>query len=183
MYWERDENGGWFKCDFGGKRFIENFPDEPVTNVSYYEADAYAKWAGKRLPTEAEWEKAASWDEDKGAKRLYPWGEVVPDSMKAKLLESKIWKPADVFTYEDGKSYYGCYGMLSDCWEWTQSEFMAYPGFKSGFAEYNDKWFGNQKVLRGGSFGTPKDSTRNTYRNFFRCIERWMISGFRCAKG
>ena len=186
MYWEKDESadggGGWFKCDFGGKRYIENFPDEPVSNVSYYEADAYAKWAGKRLPTEAEWEKAASWDEDKNEKRLYPWGDEPADNMKTNMLESKIWKPADVFTYEEGKSYYGCYGMLSDCWEWTSSEFMAYPGFKSGFAEYNDKWFGNQKVLRGGSFGTPKDSTRNTYRNFFRCHERWMISGFRCAR-
>jgi formylglycine-generating enzyme required for sulfatase activity len=72
--------------------------------------------------------------------------------------------------------------MVGECWEWTQSEFMAYPGFKSGFAEYNDKWFGSQKVLRGGSFGTPRLNTRNTYRNFFRPDERWMISGFRCAK-
>lgn len=184
MYWEKDdpEDSGWYKCDFGGKRYIENFPDEPVTNVSYYEADAFAKWAGKRLPTEAEWEKAASWDEDKKDKRLYPWGNEPADYMRANLLESKLWKPTEVFAYEDGKSYYGSYGMLSNCWEWTQSEFMAYPGFKSGFAEYNDKWFGSQKVLRGGSFGTPKDSTRNTYRNFFRCHERWMLAGFRCAK-
>jgi len=72
--------------------------------------------------------------------------------------------------------------MIGDTWEWTGSEFVAYPGFKSGFAEYNDKWFTNQKVLRGGSFGTPKDSTRNTYRNFFKAHERWLISGFRCAK-
>ncbi len=72
--------------------------------------------------------------------------------------------------------------MIGDTWEWTGSEFTAYPGFRSGFAEYNDKWFTNQKVLRGGSFGTPKDSTRNTYRNFFKTQERWLISGFRCAK-
>jgi len=182
LYWERDENGSWFKCDFKGKRFIENFPDEPVTNVSFFEADAYARWAGKRLPTEAEWEKAAAWDEDKGSKRLYPWGDEAPDEFKCNLLESRIWSPADVFTYEQGKSYYGCYGMIGDTWEWTGSEFVAYPGFRSGFAEYNDKWFSNQKVLRGGSFGTPKDSTRNTYRNFFKTHERWMISGFRCAK-
>jgi ergothioneine biosynthesis protein EgtB len=182
LYWKRDENGSWFRQDFMRKRYVENFPDEPVTNVSYYEADAFAKWAGKRLPTEAEWEKAAAWDEDRGRKRLYPWGEDKPDETKANLLESRVWKPTDVLTYETGKSYYGCYGMMSDCWEWTSSEFMPYPGFKSGFAEYNDKWFGNQKVLRGGSFGTPKDSTRNTYRNFFRPHERWMIAGFRCAK-
>ncbi|MBZ0202839.1 MAG: ergothioneine biosynthesis protein EgtB [Ignavibacteria bacterium] len=182
MYWEKDENGSWFRCDFKGKRFIENFPNEPVTNVSFFEADAYARWAGKRLPTEAEWEKAASWDEDKSTKRLYPWGNEEPTDFHANLLESRIWSPADVFTYEKGKSFYGCYGMIGDTWEWTGSEFIAYPGFKTGFAEYNDKWFSNQKVLRGGSFGTPKDSTRNTYRNFFRAHERWLLSGFRCAK-
>lgn len=182
LYWERDENGSWFKCDFKGKRFIENYPNEPVTNISFFEADAFARWAGKRLPTEAEWEKAASWDEDKGVKRLYPWGDEAPDEFKCNLLESRIWAPADVFAYEKGKSFYGCYGMIGDTWEWTGSEFVAYPGFRSGFAEYNDKWFSNQKVLRGGSFGTPKDSTRNTYRNFFKAHERWLISGFRCAK-
>lgn len=182
LYWEKDENGSWFKCDFKGKRYIENFPDEPVTNVSWFEADAYARWAGKRLPTEAEWEKAASWDEDTGTKRLYPWVNEPADELKCNLLESRIWSPADVFSYEAGKSYYGCYGMIGDAWEWTQSEFTAYPGFKSGFAEYNDKWFSNQKVLRGGSFGTPMSSTRNTYRNFFKTHERWLLSGFRCAK-
>ena len=182
LYWERDDNGSWYKCDFKGKRYIENFPNEPVTNISFFEADAYARWAGKRLPSEAEWEKAASWDEDKGIKRLYPWGDEAPDEFKCNLLESRIWSPADVFSYEQGKSYYGCYGMIGDTWEWTGSEFVAYPGFKSGFAEYNDKWFTNQKVLRGGSFGTPKDSTRNTYRNFFKTHERWLLCGFRCAK-
>ncbi|NOS84460.1 MAG: ergothioneine biosynthesis protein EgtB [Ignavibacteria bacterium] len=182
LYWERDDNGSWFKCDFKGKRFIENFPNEPVTNISFFEADAYARWAGKRLPTEAEWEKAAGWDEDKGTKRLYPWGDEAPDEFNCNLLESRIWAPADIFAYEQGKSFFGCYGMIGDTWEWTGSEFVAYPGFRSGFAEYNDKWFTNQKVLRGGSFGTPKDSTRNTYRNFFKAHERWLISGFRCAK-
>lgn len=182
MYWEIDKNGDWFRRDFKGKKFIEHFADEPVTNLSYYEADAYAKWSGKRLPTEAEWEKAAGWDEDSGTKRLFPWGNEAPDDSKTNMLESKVWGVCNVFNYENGKSYYGCYDMIGDCWEWTQSEFMAYPGFKSGFAEYNDKWFGNQKVLRGGSFGTPWLSTRNTYRNFFRPEERWMISGFRCAK-
>jgi ergothioneine biosynthesis protein EgtB len=182
MYWEKDENGSWLKHDFRGKRYLENFPNEPVTNVSFFEADAYARWAGKRLPGEAEWEKAASWDETTQRKRLYPWGDEDATEFNANLLESRLWGPADIFAYEQGKSFYGCYGMIGDVWEWTNSEFVAYPGFKSGFAEYNDKWFSNQKVLRGGSFGTPKNSTRNTYRNFFKPHERWLISGFRCAK-
>jgi ergothioneine biosynthesis protein EgtB len=182
LYWEKDENGNWVKHDFKGKRFIENFSNEPVTNISYYEADAYAKWAGKRLPAEAEWEKAAGWDENSNSKRLFPWGNENPDESNSNLLESKVWSPTDVFAYPKGASFYGCFGMIGDCWEWTQSEFMAYPGFKSGFAEYNDKWFGSQKVLRGGSFGTPGLSTRNTYRNFFKLEERWLISGFRCAR-
>jgi formylglycine-generating enzyme required for sulfatase activity len=72
--------------------------------------------------------------------------------------------------------------MIGDVWEWTASEFIGYPGFKTGFEEYNDKWFTNQKVLRGGSFGTPKRSIRGSYRNFFRLDERWLFSGFRCAE-
>jgi len=181
MYWEKDENDEWVKFDFKGKRFIKDIPDEPVINVSYFEADAFAKWAGKRLPSEGEWEKAASWDEDRNLKRLYPWGDELPDESKTNMLESFIWAPSPVGTYDNGKSFYGCHQMVGDCWEWTSSEFMPYPGFKSGFEEYNDKWFSNQKVLRGGSFGTPARSTRNTYRNFFRTNERWLIGGFRCA--
>lgn len=181
MYWEKDENDEWVKYDFKGKRFIKNILNEPVINVSYFEADAFAKWKGKRLPSEAEWEKAASWDEDKNLKRLYPWGDELPDVSAANMLESFIWAPAPAGSYEKGKSFYGCHQMIGDCWEWTASEFMPYPGFKSGFEEYNDKWFSNQKVLRGGSFGTPAKSTRNTYRNFFRTNERWLIGGFRCA--
>lgn len=182
LYWERDEKGNWIKLDFRGKLFIDNFPDEPVLHVSYYEAVAFARWSAKRLPTEAEWEKAASWDEANNVKRLFPWGDQNPDETRSNLLESKVWSPTDIFTYEAGRSAYGCYGMLSDCWEWTQSEFMPYAGFKSGFNEYNDKWFGNRKVLRGGSFATPRLSTRNTYRNFFRPHERWIFAGFRFAK-
>jgi ergothioneine biosynthesis protein EgtB len=182
LYWEREDSGSWFKRDFGGKRYIENFPNEPVTNVSFYEADAYCRWSGKRLPSEAEWEKAASWNEDKKQKSLYPWGDSVTGEDKTNLLETRLWKPADIFSFGSSKSYYECYGMIGDVWEWTNSEFTAYPGFKSGFAEYNDKWFTGQKVLRGGSFATPAKSTRCTYRNFFKPHERWMFAGFRCAK-
>ena len=179
MYWEK-EDGEWFTRDFVGKRKIN--PNEPVCHVSFYEAMAFCKWAGKRLPTEAEWEKAALWDESKNDKTIYPWGNEPPTKKHANLLDSRIWSCTNVDSYENGKSHYGCYQMIGDVWEWTSSEFVGYPGFKSGFDEYNDKWFTNQKVLRGGSFGTPALSIRGSYRNFFRLDERWMFSGFRCAK-
>ena len=179
MYWEKDVDG-WITRDFVGKRKIN--PNEPVCHVSFYEAAAYCKWANKRLPTEAEWEKAALWNDDKKIKTIFPWGNEKPTKLHANLLESNIWNCSNVGDYENGKSSYGCYQMIGDVWEWTSSEFIGYPGFKSGFDEYNDKWFTNQKILRGGSFGTPSKSIRGSYRNFFRLDERWMISGFRCAE-
>lgn len=178
MYWEKID-GGWMKRDFHGLRAID--PNEPVCNVSYYEADAYCKWAGKRLPTEAEWEKAACWNPSTHQKSIFPWGNDEPTSDHANLLESSLWKVSKIGSYPKGKSPYGCYQMIGDVWEWTSSEFMGYPGFKTGFDEYNDKWFTNQKVLRGGSFATPKMSIRGSYRNFFRLDERWLFSGFRCV--
>ncbi|MGA0296643.1 MAG: ergothioneine biosynthesis protein EgtB [Nitrosopumilaceae archaeon] len=179
MYWEKIE-GRWMIRDFLGLREIN--PNEPVCHVSYYEADAYCKWAGKRLPTEAEWEKAACWNESKQQKTIFPWGDEQPNQQNSNLLESHIWGCTEVGSYPEGVSHYGCHQMIGDVWEWTSSEFTGYPGFKSGFDEYNDKWFTNQKVLRGGSFGTPKMSIRGSYRNFFRLDERWLFSGFRCAE-
>lgn len=179
MYWEK-KDGKWFTRDFIGFREIN--PNEPVCHVSYYEADAYCKWAGKRLPTEAEWEKAACWSEVSQKKTIYPWGDDLPNEKLANLLESYLWNVSEIGAYPDGKSPSGCHQMIGDVWEWTSSEFVGYPGFKSGFSEYNDKWFTNQKVLRGGSFGTPKMSIRGSYRNFFRLHERWLFSGFRCAQ-
>ena len=178
MYWEKVD-GQWHTRDFIGFRKIN--PDEPVCHVSYYEADAYCKWAGKRLPTEAEWEKAACWSEEKQEKTIFPWGNDSPTDEKCNLLESHYWGCSEIGTFPDGTSPLGCQQMIGDVWEWTSSEFTGYPGFKSGFDEYNDKWFTNQKVLRGGSFGTPKMSIRGSYRNFFRLDERWLFSGFRCA--
>ena len=179
MYWEKIE-GEWMVRDFLGLRKLN--PKEPVCHVSYYEADAYCKWAGKRLPNEAEWEKAACWNEDKQQKTIFPWGNDQPNESKANLLESHLWGCTEVGAYPEGVSPYGCFQMIGDVWEWTSSEFVGYPGFKSGFDEYNDKWFTNQKVLRGGSFGTPKMSIRGSYRNFFRLDERWLFSGFRCVE-
>ncbi len=186
QYWFQENNDGsngkWYKHDFRGIYNIEDRGNEPVTNISYFEASAYANWVGKRLPSEAEWEKAAGYNEENKESTLFPWGNNPPDKNKANLLGAGYWGTTIPANFEDGKSSYGLYGMIGDTWEWTCSEFMPYPGFKSGFDEYNDKWFCNQKVLRGGSFGTPNLSTRNTYRNFFKTHERWLISGFRCAK-
>lgn len=179
MYWEQ-KDGEWFVRDFLGIRKLN--PNEPVCHVSYYEAEAYCKWAGKRLPTEAEWEKAACWNEETQQKTIFPWGNEKPTSENSNLLETHIWGCTDIGSYPKGISPFGCHQMIGDVWEWTLSEFMGYPGFKSGFDEYNDKWFTNQKVLRGGSFGTPKMSIRGSYRNFFRLDERWLFSGFRCVE-
>ena len=179
LYWEIGKDGIWVKKDFRGVRRID--PDEPVVNVSYYEADAYARWARMRLPTEAEWEKAACWDDDLKAKTIYPWGNEPPESQHANLLESYQWGPSRVGSYPSGKSYYGCHQMVGDVWEWTSSEYVLYPGFRSLFPEYTDKWAINQKVLRGGCFATPALQIRNSYRNYFKPHERILFAGFRCA--
>jgi ergothioneine biosynthesis protein EgtB len=181
LYWEyKKEEDAWIKKDFRGINKIES--DEPVTNISYYEADAYARWAGLRLPTEAEWEKAASWNDDLRIKTMYPWGNEKPTCKHANLMESYLWAPTKVGSYPSGKSYYGCHQMIGDVWEWTSSEYVLYPRFKSRFAEYTDKWSINQKVLRGGSFATPSNQIRNSYRNYFKPHERVLFAGFRCVK-
>ena len=186
LYWvqgekeSRGEKSAWKKKDFRGLNKVD--PDEPVVNVSYYEADAYARWAGKRLPTEAEWEKAAAWNEELQRKTLYPWGDGRPTPKHANLLESYLWGPSKVGAYPNGKSYYGCHQMIGDVWEWTSSEYVLYPGFKSKFSEYTDKWTINQKVLRGGCFATPMAQIHSSYRNYFKPHERILFAGFRCAK-
>jgi ergothioneine biosynthesis protein EgtB len=181
LYWQRDaECTGWIKKDFRGINRIN--PQEPVTNLSYYEADAYAKWNKKRLPTEAEWEKAASWRDDLQRKTVFPWGDEKLTLAHANVMESYLWGPSEIGSHPFGKRYYGCHQMIGDVWEWTSSEYVLYPGFESKFPEYTDKWAINQKVLRGGCFATPSRQIRNSYRNYFRPQERILFSGFRCAR-
>jgi ergothioneine biosynthesis protein EgtB len=180
LYWEQ-RDGEWMIRDFGGLHAATERANEPVSHVSFLEASAYAKWAGKRLPTEAEWEKAATTSPHE-AKQPFPWGDGAPDESRANLFENGLWNVAPIGAYPDGQTAYGCQQMIGDAWEWTTSDYTPYPGFKSEFDEYNDKWFVGQKVLRGGSFATPRIHIRSTYRNFFYPHERWMISGFRCAK-
>jgi ergothioneine biosynthesis protein EgtB len=181
LYWEQ-KDGEWMIRDFAGLHQVKDKLNEPVSHVSFLEASAYAKWAGKRLPTEAEWEKAASFSPALNARIEFPWGDAPPDENLGNLFENGLWGVAPIGAYPDGQSPYGCQQMIGDVWEWTTSDYTPYPGFKSEFDEYNDKWFVGQKVLRGGSFATPRLHMRTTYRNFFHPEERWMVSGFRCAK-
>jgi len=180
LYWERVD-GQWMIRDFSGLNSAESKSTEPVCHISFFEASAYAKWAGRRLPTEAEWEKAACFDKATEARREFPWGDSAPSGETANLFEDEAWGVTPVGAFPDGASYYGCHQMIGDVWEWTVSDYSPYPGFRSEFDEYNDKWFVGQKVLRGGSFATPRSHIRSTYRNFFGLQERWMIAGLRLA--
>ncbi len=158
-------------------------PDRPVCHVGYWEADAYARWAGKRLPTEVEWEAAASWDPVAGAGRLYPWGDESPDATRCNL-DQLAFDTAPVGAYPRGVSPSGCWGMMGDVWEWTSSDFNAYPGYRTfPYPEYSEAFFGDgYKVLRGGSWATRPGAVRATFRNWDYPIRRQIFSGFRCAR-
>jgi ergothioneine biosynthesis protein EgtB len=180
LYWERRNGSNWYKKDFRGSSQLNLA--EPVINICYFEADAYARWIGKRLPTEAEWEKASSWNDHLKRKTKYPWGDDQPSDIHANLLESWRWGPSPIGSYPAGRSYYGCYQMIGDVWEWTSSEYVLYPNFRSRFPEYTDKWAIGHKVLRGGSFATARGQIRCSYRNYFKPFERILFAGFRCAR-
>jgi gamma-glutamyl hercynylcysteine S-oxide synthase len=157
-------------------------PRHPVSHVCYHEAEAYARWAGKRLPTEIEWEAAASWDPAAGAKRIFPWGDE-PASPELANLDQLGFGTAPVGVYPRNVSPIGCYGMIGDVWEWTSSSFGPWPGFEAfPYEEYSAVFFGDDyKVLRGGSWATRPGAIRNTFRNWDYPIRRQIFSGFRCA--
>jgi iron(II)-dependent oxidoreductase len=178
-YWERVDGSWVTRCmDRTGR--IE--PVHPVCHVCYHEAEAYARFAGKRLPTEFEWEAAASCDPETGTKRSYPWGEELPTRELANL-DQLTFGTMPVGIYGANVSPIGCYGMMGDVWEWTSSDFMPYPGFESfPYREYSEAFFGSEyKVLRGGSWATRPGAIRNTFRNWDYPIRRQIFSGFRCA--
>ena len=180
QFWRAEGDGTWSRLRFGWR---EELPlDEPVQHVCWFEADAYARWAGKRLPTEAEWEKAASWSAD-GAKRRWPWGDGEPDAARANLGQTHFG-PAPVGAYPGGASAYGCHLLVGDVWEWTSSDFEPYPGFASfPYREYSEVFFGSgYKVLRGGSWATSALAVRATFRNWDYPIRRQIFAGFRCAR-
>jgi gamma-glutamyl hercynylcysteine S-oxide synthase len=158
-------------------------PSHPVCHVCWYEAEAFARYAGKRLPTEVEWEAAASWDPATGTSRTYPWGDAPPDASLANL-DQLAFGTAPVGSYPANISPIGCSGMIGDVWEWTASDFGPWPGFESfPYKEYSEVFFGSEyKVLRGGSWATRPGAIRNTFRNWDYPIRRQIFSGFRCAR-
>ena len=180
-HWYQPEPHSWWTERFGFDEPLN--PAAPVVHVSWYEADAYARWVGQRLPTEAEWEKAASWDPRTGTKRLYPWGNDEPTPAHANL-DQLAFRAAEVGAYPEGASAYGILGMIGDVWEWTSSDLYAYPGFEAfPYREYSEVFFGpGYKVLRGGSWATRPSAIRNTFRNWDYPIRRQLFAGFRCAR-
>ena len=180
-YWHRDADGRWLRTRFG---VVEQVPDdEPVQHVCWYEADAYARWAGRRLPTEAEWEKAARFDPATGRSRRFPWGDANPEPQHANLGGTTL-RPAPAGSYPEGASPLGVRQMMGDVWEWVASDFRPYPGFAAfPYDEYSLVFFGDEyKVLRGGSWAVDPVACRGTFRNWDYPIRRQIFSGFRTAR-
>ncbi len=162
LYWE-EQGDEWSMTTLAGPRPLS--PDEPVCHVNYYESDAFARWAGARLPTEAEWEIAAA-----------------SVSQEGHFLEGGHFHPAASPAADDSGPIYQLYG---DVWQWTASPYVGYPGYRpsaGALGEYNGKFMCNQLVLRGASCATPRSHARRTYRNFFSPDARWQFSGIRLAK-
>ncbi|MGR3932240.1 ergothioneine biosynthesis protein EgtB [Streptomyces sp. BRA346] len=180
LFWRR-EGGQWLRRRFGVTEPVP--PEEPVIHVSWYEADAYARWAGRRLPTEEEWEKAARHDPESGRSRRYPWGDADPTPDHANLGQRHL-RPAPAGSYPQGASPLGVRQLIGDVWEWTSSDFLPYPGFSVfPYPEYSQVFFGPAyKVLRGGSFAVDAVACRGTFRNWDLPIRRQIFSGFRTAR-
>ena len=185
VYWKR-ESSAWQRRDF--HRWVPLEPHRPVLHVSCYEAEAYCRWAGRRLPTEAEWEAAAAGEPDASGqalaahKRRFPWGDEPPTPGRARLDGADLGC-TDVAELPAGDSAFGCRQMIGNVWEWTADDFLPYPGFVADpYKEYSQPWFGTHKVLRGGCWATRGRLLRNTWRNFYKPDRRDVCAGFRtCA--
>lgn len=179
-YWER-RDGRWYTRAMDQVHPVR--ADHPVIHVSYWEAEAFANWAGMRLPSEAEWEVACTCDPASGQKSRFPWGDAPADPSKANI-DQLTFDTAPVWSYGDNVSPVGCYGMIGDVWEWTATDFTSYPGFNAfPYPEYSEAFFGTEyKVLRGGSWATRPGAIRGTFRNWDYPQRRQIFSGFRCAR-
>ena len=180
LFWQRD-GASWSRLRFG---VHESIPEaEPVQHVTWFEANAYARWAGKRLPTEPEWEKAARYDPVSKRSRRYPWGDDDPSPERTNVGQQYL-QPAPVGAYPAGASAYGVHQMIGDVWEWTASTFRGYPGFSAWpYREYSEVFFGGaHRVLRGGAWSVDPVAIRGTFRNWDLPIRRQIFCGFRCAR-
>jgi iron(II)-dependent oxidoreductase len=183
VFWKRDEQGKWLWRWFDQWRPL--VPFLPIVNVNWYEANAYCRWAGRRLPTEAEWELAASATPAPGSKgfldekHCYPWGDSHPAPDQANL-NSIVGEIVDVRAYPSGDSAFGLRQMVGNVWEWTEDTFNPYPGFViDPYDTYSEPSFGQQKVLRGGCWATRPHVIRNTFRNFYTPDRNNIFAGFR----
>ncbi len=177
--WER-AGDGWMVHRFGHRFALD--PAEIVQHVSYWEAEAFCRWVGGRLPTEVEWEKAARWDPEAERSCTYPWGDDAPTPERANL-DHRGWGPAPAGAYPKGASAYGVEQMIGDVYEWTSSDFVGYPGYFSfPYKEYSEVFFGDEyKVLRGASWATAAPVARATFRNWDYQQRRQIFSGIRVA--
>jgi iron(II)-dependent oxidoreductase len=175
VYW-LGEGRSWRRYD----RVEPIHPHHPIVFVNAFEADAYCRWAGRRLPTEAEWELAAKSPDG----RRFPWGNAPPTAAHANI-DGRAGGPVDVAAHAQGDSHYGCRQMIGNVWEWTATRFAPYPGFvRDPYAEYSEPWFATpHRVLRGGCWATRGRLLRNTWRNFYPPDRRDVFAGFRtCAR-
>lgn len=179
LYWTQ-QNGNWRVQRMFDEGVLE--ARHPVTGVSWYEAEAYARFKGKRLPTEAEWEKAASWDDVQKRKRRFAWGDEQPSANLCNF-DNRFWGTTPVGSFPEGASACGCLDMTGNVWEWTSDAFKGFAGFKPfPYPEYSEVWFdGDHRVLKGGSWATRASVLRNSFRNFFRRHFRIGFAGIRCA--
>ena len=179
LYWTQ-QSGEWRVQGMFDESLITG--QHPVVGVSWYEAEAYARFMNKRLPTEAEWEKAASWDAKREQKRRFSWGADEPSPAVCNF-NYHFWGTTPVGSFPEGASAYGCLDMTGNVWEWTSSPFVGYPNFRAfPYPEYSETWFdGDHRVLKGGSWATQASTLRISFRNFFRRQFRIAFAGIRCA--
>ncbi|MBW3539560.1 MAG: SUMF1/EgtB/PvdO family nonheme iron enzyme [Planctomycetes bacterium] len=185
VYWRRDGTG-WLRRHFN--EWVPLEVERPMIHVNWYEADAWCRWAGRRLPTEAEWEAAAAGVPDdvtgglSNLKRRFPWGDGFPTAATANL-DGRTSGTIAVAALPAGDSAFGCRQMIGNVWEWTASDFLPYPGFEADpYREYSQPWFGSHKVLRGGCWATSSRLIRNTWRNYYTPDRRDVWAGFRSCE-